>query len=73
MASCEKCWRDAGGNPDRYRELVHSRECSPEDQAGEGAETCPKCGRAAMHIYCHVCMSCGFDAKNPPAKEQVEG
>jgi len=25
MASCEKCWRDAGGNPDRYSQLILAR------------------------------------------------
>ena len=28
MPSCEKCWEDSGGNPDRYRELIKKRECT---------------------------------------------
>lgn len=38
MSACEKCWRDARGDPDRYRELLEQRKsnpCSPEEQAGE--------------------------------------
>jgi len=35
MSSCERCWRDADGDPDRYHELLAERKynpCSPEDQ-----------------------------------------
>ena len=65
MASCEKCWRDAGGDPDRYHELIHERngtpyECTPEQQAGEDATTCRKCDRVSVHMHVGVCMSCGF-------------
>lgn len=63
MASCEKCWRDAGGNPGRYRQLIREREgnpCTPEEQAGEGAGICPKCNRKAIHQHCFVCMACGY-------------
>lgn len=63
MASCEKCWEDAGGNPDKYSRLIKLRAdnpCSPEDQAGEGAEKCPTCGKFAIHIYCHECMACHY-------------
>lgn len=60
MASCEKCWTDSGGNPETYRELVKSRNCTPEEQAGGAdAKRCPECGRNTIHIYCHVCMACG--------------
>jgi len=57
MASCEKCWRDAGGNPDRYAELVKQRRCTPEEQAGPDAGACYVCGRKTMHQHCHVCMN----------------
>jgi hypothetical protein len=57
MASCERCWRDSYGNPDRYTELVRSRTCTPEDQAGDSAGNCPTCGRKTVHQYCHVCMN----------------
>jgi len=57
MASCEKCWSDAGGNPDRYAELVKQRKCTPEEQAGPDAGACYACGRKTMHQHCHVCMN----------------
>jgi len=59
MPSCERCWRDSGGNPDRYRELILSRTaCTPEEQAGEDAGLCPDCGRKTMHQYVRtVCMN----------------
>ena len=64
MPSCEKCWRDAGGNPEEYWRLIKFREeyniiCPPGEQAGEGATACPKCGRKAVHQYADVCMACG--------------
>ena len=66
MASCEKCWRDAGGRADEYARLVKERKtnlCSPEDQAGgEDAGVCPKCKRKAVHVYCKVCMACNWKA-----------
>lgn len=73
MPSCEKCWRDARGDSHEYIALLESRnesgnECTPEQQAGDGAETCKQCGRDAMHIHCDVCMACGWkseDSKSP--------
>ena len=65
MANCEKCWRDSGGDVEEYQRLVLIRNCTPEEQAGEGAEKCPVCNRLAMHIYCHVCMACNY---NPNTK-----
>ena len=63
MASCEQCWRDSGGNPDRYSELVKSRNCTPEEQAGIGTATkCPECNRLTIHTYCKICMN--PDCKN---------
>lgn len=38
MATCEKCWRDAGGDPDDYKELLRQRKdnpCSLKEQCGE--------------------------------------
>lgn len=62
MTSCEKCWRDAGGDAERYRELIAERsgdmECSYEDQAGgDAAGTCPHCKRQAVHHICNRCMN----------------
>lgn len=64
MASCEKCWRDAGGDPDTYSELILERKdnpCAPEEQAGDGSE-CPTCKRKTVHMYVHRCVVCGWDA-----------
>jgi len=57
MASCEKCWRDSNGNPDRYSELIKERECTPEEQAGPYAEKCPICKLKSLHQYVHICMN----------------
>ena len=38
VSSCEKCWRDSGGNSEDYEQLLEERKdrpCSPEDQAGQ--------------------------------------
>ena len=35
--TCEKCWSDAGGNAERYLELLAERRetpCTPREQAG---------------------------------------
>ena len=65
MASCEKCWADSGGLPEVYSRLIKERTgiCTPEDQAGVGAQMCPECGRNTIHIYCHCCMACGYKPK----------
>lgn len=53
MASCEKCWRDAHWSGSdvatEYARLIAERKdkpCTPEEQAGEDATTCPQkpCG-----------------------------
>ena len=63
MASCEKCWRDAGGDASRYVQLLIDREydpCTPEEQAGgENARMCPQCKRRALHVHVNLCMACG--------------
>lgn len=61
MPSCEKCWRDAGGDADLYTQLIEQRnksgqECSPEEQAGEEAGWCPVCSRKTVHMHSDVCM-----------------
>lgn len=60
MTVCEKCWKDAGGDPDRYTVLVLSRDCTAEERAGEGAKRCPQCGRNTVHIHAGHCTACGF-------------
>ena len=58
MASCERCWNESGGNHKEYMELLKINNCTPEEQAGRGANMCRECGRATVHIYTHRCMSC---------------
>ena len=72
MASCEKCWNDSRGHYKTYSYLVNEREesgcvCTPEQQAGSGADNCMACGRETMHIYCGVCMNpaCGSNGTKP--------
>ncbi len=64
MPSCEKCWRQAGGNPEEYHRLVYLRneqgkECTPEEQAGPSATICPKCNRRTVHQFAERCVICG--------------
>lgn len=65
MTACEKCWRLAGGDPDRYRTLITesaNAPCTPEEQAGPDAKRCPTCKRWTVHQHANVCTICGFDA-----------
>ncbi|HDZ15038.1 hypothetical protein LCGC14_1523770 [marine sediment metagenome] len=65
MASCEKCWADAGsamtGNMvEQYHKLIDERKetpCTPEEQAGLSAYICGECGRRTVHQYAKVCMN----------------
>ena len=60
MATCEKCWTDAGGNSVKYRELLNERKgcpCTPEEQAGLDATVCPACKRKTVHQHAKVCMN----------------
>lgn len=64
MPSCEKCWRDSGGNPARYRAMLKSRNCTPEQQAGAHATVCPKCKRKTIHQHVGTCT-------NPDCREEA--
>ena len=57
MSMCERCWVDARSDPDKYHALVASRECTPEEQAGELATVCPQCKRHVLHQYTQECMA----------------
>lgn len=61
MATCEKCWRDAGGDPERYSKLIVDRKdtpCTPEQQAGgEYAGKCAACGRRTVHCVVGRCVN----------------
>lgn len=76
MSTCEKCWSDSAwhrliGDGDSYQELVAKRnvttehKCTPEEQAGESAQDCPKCGRRCLHQWTGECMNtaCGQPVK----------
>jgi len=59
-ASCEKCWRDAGGVAETYENLLKERAdnpCSPEERAGPYAGVCPQCHRKTLHPYAGCCMA----------------
>ena len=63
MPSCEKCWEDAGGNYEKYTQLIEERKddpCSFEEQAGREAAICEKCNRKTVHQHAKVCIACGF-------------
>jgi hypothetical protein len=62
MPACEKCWEDAGGDSERYRELLVERKdnpCTPEEHAGRNAKICPDCERRTVHQYAYRCVICG--------------
>lgn len=76
MPACERCWRDAYGDPERYRELLELRKddpCSPEAQAGPDAKKCPKCDRWAIHQYAGVCMACDYSTARALAGHDTGG
>jgi len=58
MSSCEKCWREAKGITEEYINLIKSRECTPEEQAGWYATVCPNCKRKTVHQYTMQCLVC---------------
>ena len=63
MVSCEKCWNDAGGNAQRYRDLIVERKdkpCTLEEIAGDPGYICPKCKRNTVHIHVKQCLNCKF-------------
>ncbi len=63
MSACERCWADAHvianetGDPNVYRKLLLERECTPEQQAGLAAGTCPVCGCKTLHQHTGKCMN----------------
>lgn len=61
MPSCEACWAASGGDADEYARLIKINTCSPEQQAGPDARTCPKCTRRTVHQHAWICMACGTD------------
>lgn len=67
MSACEQCWADARGLNMPYALLLKRREadgrvCTPEQQAGPGADECPVCKRWTLHQYTGQAM-CGCSAQ----------
>jgi len=64
MTSCEKCWRDAEGDPHKFERITLERiddPCTPEEQAGgEQATYCFKCSRRTVHVLAEECVICGW-------------
>jgi len=80
MASCEKCWRDAGiraaskqtSKADEYSRLIDewkNNQCTPEEQAGPDATRCKYCDRVAVHQWAKICVACGLDSLQTYATE----
>jgi len=66
MPSCERCWGLAYGRAmcdgskmqsEHYQDLIKENDCTPEQQAGEYAETCKSCGKKCVHEIVHECMN----------------
>lgn len=57
MSSCERCWVDSRGDYDLYVEMIKSRDCTPEQQAGEDAGFCDVCERKTIHQHTHKCVN----------------
>lgn len=76
MSTCEQCWRDAYDphrrvtNTNRYHELVRSRSCTPEEQAGRDATECDRCHRRTRHQQTGECMACGAPPKRCAEEEE---
>ena len=67
MSACEKCWVDSQ-NAQHYMDLINERNaagrpCTPEEQAGPGAQPCPSCKRMTLHQYTGEPM-CGCKERN---------
>ena len=69
MPSCERCWEMsrliASEMPvdqvDEYERLVRVNDCTPEQQAGRDAKTCPDCKTKTVHQHTRQCLVCGYD------------
>lgn len=61
MSACERCWSMAydpqANQADRYFENLAKHQCTPEQQAGDGAEWCADCGRMSLHQHTKQCMN----------------
>lgn len=64
MSACEKCWAEAGGDPDRYAKILKDRDCSPEEVAGPAAKECRRCHHMTLHQHTGECTNCGSPTPN---------
>lgn len=81
MSSCEKCWGEAYrlelANPtvsqaEHYQNLIEERQdnpCTPEQQAGEDADICPRCKRKTIHQHTKKCMNPDCEQKRRASRE----
>jgi len=76
MASCEKCWREAGGDPVLYRQLLRQRRdnpCTLEEQAGgEHAGLCESCQRRIVHCVTGQCLHPDCKSRNQSVAKPQE-
>lgn len=62
MSSCERCWADSQHHGAmNYHDLLASRTCTPEQQAGPGGEVCKACGLKSKHQHTGECMNRNCD------------
>lgn len=75
MPSCERCWKDSGGRPSVYRRLLLQWDCTPEEQAGEAATICKRCGRKTVHQHSKFCVNpdCPSLTKEKGGKDDADG
>ena len=72
--TCERCWRMAGGDPDRYHELLKENTCTAEQQAGgEDAGFCEICNRQTVHVIGERCVLCNSSPRPTTAKPVAAG
>lgn len=73
MSSCERCWADAydpyGNQSERYQDRLQYHHCTPEQQAGPGADQCFVCKRWTLHQYTNEPM-CGCAAPEVTAPQR---
>ena len=70
MSSCERCWDISGGNPDEYKKILKENSCTPQQQAGVGAEYCVNCHSNTVHIHTKCCVICGLSTTKVEDKDE---
>jgi len=68
MSSCEKCWKDSGGDCLKYAALLKTSNCSPEEEAGgKDASKCDSCRCRTIHIHTDKCTNPNCKTNLDPA------